>query len=335
MGRLWIRSSIFWLAWAGWVWANLPLPPVSQSQPLIEKPGRFPDSVATWNLQWFPGNRPEPTPAGRAWHEREVGKLIEKLDADLLMVQEVVDREALARVAQEYPWRLVSNFQRAGDEDADLPVQNVAVLSKVPIRESWEVSFHSLPLTPDRPVRGFLGARLGTKKSGITVYAIHLKSNRGGREASARRREQAVEYLRRDWMKRGLDPGKDRILVAGDFNCSLRNPEFAGETTVRGLLRQGWVSVAEKVPWPQAATTKPDLGGKYPASDFDHILVSPGWVRKIMRAGWRVGVIQDSKVPSDHYPVWMSWKLHAKKKSREETGQPYRERRELGAEPGI
>jgi endonuclease/exonuclease/phosphatase family metal-dependent hydrolase len=232
-----------------------------------------------------------------------VVRVIRELGADLLLVQEVVDREALGRVAKEYPWRVFSNFQRAGDEDADLPVQNVAILSKVPIRESWEVGFHALPLTPDRPVRGFLAARLGTKKQGMTVYTVHLKSNRGGREASGLRRERAMDYLRKDWEKWGLDPDKDRILVGGDFNCSLRNPEFAKEQTIRGLLKEGWVSATESIPWPQAATTQPDPAGKYPASDFDHILLSPAWAKAVEGSRWKAGVMQDPKLPSDHYPV--------------------------------
>jgi len=287
----------------GVAWAGLPLPAATMTQPAVEKPGRLPESVATWNLQWFPGTRPEPTDSSRRWHQREVGRVIGELGADLLVVQEVVDREALARVAKDYPWRVVSNFQRAGDEDAELPVQNVAILSKVPIRESWEVGFHNLPLTPDRPVRGFLAARLGTKKNGLTVYTVHLKSNRGGREASAPRRERAMDYLRKDWEKRGLNPEKDWILVAGDFNCSLRNPEFAKEKTIRGLLKEGWVSATDGVPWPEAATVKPDLEGKFPGADFDHILLSPGWAKAVKGDRWKVEVVQSLKVPSDHYPV--------------------------------
>jgi len=301
LGGLWALGIVA----GGVVWAGLPLPPASHSQRVLEKPGRLPESVATWNLQWFPGNQPDPRPFDRSRHEAETEKTIRKLDVDLLLVQEVVDREALGRVAREYPWRAVSSFQRAADEDSELPVQNVAILSKVPIRDSWEVAFHTLPLTPDRPVRGFLGARLGTKKNGMTVYTLHLKSNRGGRDASAKRREKAMEYLRKDWEKRGLDPAKDAILVAGDFNCSLRNPEFMKEKTIRGLLKEGWLSVAAGLRWPEAATVKPDPEGKYPVSDFDHILVSPGWGKLVERGKWKAGVLQDSNVPSDHWPVWM------------------------------
>ena len=289
----------------GMVWAGLPLPPASQSHPAMEKPGRLPESVATWNVQWFPGNRPEATPGQRSWHERETTKSIQRLDVDLLLLQEVVDPTALERVAQAYLWRVVSRFQRAGDEDPDLPVQNVAILSKVPIRESWEVGFHALPLTPDRPVRGFLGVRLGTKRNGMTVYTLHLKSNRGGREVSAQRRERAMDYLKKDWEKRGLDPEKNAILVAGDFNCSLRNPEFSDEKTVRELLQDGWRSATAEVPWPEAATVKPDPTGKYPAADFDHILLSPAWTKAVEKGKWESGVMQDPGVPSDHWPVWM------------------------------
>lgn len=305
--RIFFGALVFWLGLVVGK-AGLPLPEAGQNPALIEKPGRFPDSIVTWNLQWFPGNRPVPTDASRTWHEQQVRIVLRELDADLLMVQEVVDLKALGRVTPAYPWRAVSNFQRAVDEDGDLPVQNVAILSKVPIRESWEVGFHNLPLTPDRPVRGFLAARFGTKKKGITVYTIHLKSNRGGREVSGLRRERAMEYLRKDWEKRGLYPEKDQILVAGDFNCSLRNPEFAKEQTIWGLLKEGWVSVTEEIPWPVSATVKADLEGKFPASDFDHILLSPAWAKAAGGGRWRAGVIQNSKVPSDHYPVVLRMK---------------------------
>lgn len=283
--------------------AGLPMLPVHETQPILAKPNRLPISVATWNLQWFPGNRPEATAGERVRHEREVVKMIRQLGVDLLLIQEVVDREALVKITGDYPWKVVSNFSRAGDENPDLPVQNVAIVSRVPIRESWEVGFHVLPLTPDRPVRGFLGARLGTKKRGLVVYTVHLKSNRGGREPSALRRERAMAYLKKDWEKRGLDPQKDRILIGGDFNCSLRNSEFTSEKTIRGLCKDGWVSATGNNSWPEMATTKPDPAGKYPASDFDHILLSPGWAKGVEGDRWKAGVLQDSKVPSDHYPV--------------------------------
>ena len=63
------------------------------------------------------------------------------------------------------------------------------------------------------------------------------------------------------------------------------------------------MSVTEGMPWPEAATVRPDPTGKYPAADFDHILLSPGWEKLVERGRWKVEVIQNPKVPSDHYPV--------------------------------
>ena len=159
------------------------------------------------------------------------------------------------------------------DEDGKLPPQNVAIASQWPWEEVWEIDFHRLPLTRDRPVRGLLGARFRDEKGrAITVYGIHLKSNRGGREASSARRERAMEYLRWDWRRRGLDPLQDAILVGGDFNCSSRNPEFT-EGTIRKLLQEGWCLADASLDWPAGATVKHDPDGRFDASDFDHFLL--------------------------------------------------------------
>jgi endonuclease/exonuclease/phosphatase family metal-dependent hydrolase len=163
-------------------------------------------------------------------------------------------------------------------------------------------------MTSDRPVRGFLGVEWRNKKGERwTVYAVHLKSNRGGREASSKRRERAIEYLRMDWRKRGLNPDHDAILIAGDFNCSLKNPAFKKERTIRGLLAEGWESVTQELPWPKGATVRPDEVRGYPSADFDHILLSPGWKSRMRSNRIVSGVDQGADVPSDHWPVWMKW----------------------------
>ena len=63
---------------------------------------------------------------------------------------------------------------------------------------------------------------------------------------------------------------------------------------------------------------RPDPVGKYPAADFDHILLSPGWENLVERGKWKgcvnvnvnvnekrfkVEVVQNKKMPSDHWPV--------------------------------
>ncbi len=116
-----------------------------------------------------------------------------------------------------------------------------------------------------------------------------------------------MEYLRMDWRRRGLDPAKEAILIAGDFNCSLQNPEFRKENTIRDFLAEGWESVTQDLSWPKGATVRADEERGYPMTDFDHILLSPGWKMKLGKKRIQAGVDQGDQVPSDHWPVWMKW----------------------------
>jgi len=257
----------------------------------------------TWNLQWFPGNQPLSSPSAQIRHIQSVHLLVEKRWPQVALLQEVVDADALQMATPGYPWRAMTDFQRAGDEEEKLPPQNIALISQWPWSEVWEIDFHRLPLTPDRPVRGFLGALFQDDQGRrITVYGVHLKSNRGGREGAAKRRVKAIDYLRWDWRRRGLDPGRDAILLGGDFNCSTRNPDFT-EETIRALVGEGWDLADRELGWPEGATVKADPEGRFPAADFDHFLLSPGWKQVPKGEKPRVRIISRENLPSDHYPV--------------------------------
>jgi endonuclease/exonuclease/phosphatase family metal-dependent hydrolase len=53
---------------------------------------------------------------------------------------------------------------------------------------------------------------------------------------------------------------------------------------------------------------KPDPAGRYAVVDFDHILLSPGWVKKNGASKMEVGVWRKGEVPSDHFPLEMRLK---------------------------
>lgn len=305
---------LLWVVGLGESQAQLPLPPPVLREPELSQPAggavprELPQRWMTWNLQWFPGRNPLASKLERESHEAAVHFWLNRFKPDVGMFQEVLDAGALRRSIRELPWQAVTRFDRAEDEEKTLPPQNLALCSRVPWQEAWEVNFEKLPLTLDRPVRGFLGVEWKTQRQGSwTAYVVHLKSNRGGREVTSKRRERAIEYLRQDWQRRGLMPDTDAIAVGGDFNCSLKNPDFRKEKTVRGLLGEGWVSVTHDVPWPKGATVRPDKEGKYPATDFDAILLSPGWQKKIGSKRYQAGVWQNSNIPSDHWPIWLSF----------------------------
>lgn len=290
-------------------WGELSLPVPELCAPRLVSQGadvalpHLPWKWLTWNLQWFPGHHPQAPGSQQSLHVRLVAEKIGQIRPQVVILQEVLDPKALETAFPDYPWKALTDFQRSGDEDGKLPPQNVAVVSQWPWKEVWEIDFHHLPLTADRPVRGFLGVRFEDDiGQSVTLYGLHLKSNRGGREASSKRRERAIDYLRWDWRRLGLDPAKDSILLAGDFNCSSRNPEFS-EKTIRQLLLEGWVLGDQDLGWPEGATVKPDPDGRFPAADFDHFLLSPGYQLALHGKKPQVRIFSGEEIPSDHYPV--------------------------------
>ncbi|NDC80532.1 MAG: hypothetical protein EB090_04580 [Verrucomicrobia bacterium] len=300
-----------WLVpfWVLPVFGELPLPAPEVRQPRVISRGaegpvpRLPWRWMTWNLQWFPGQHPQASSILQQRHIQSVGQAVEKMRPQVILLQEVLDGEALCTASPSHPWRVMSDFQRAGDENERLPAQNVALISQWPWKEVWEIDFHNLPLTADRPVRGFLAAKFQDDlNQTITVYGIHLKSNRGGRGSSEKRRGKAIAYLRWDWRRRGLDPGKDFILVGGDFNCSVRNPELT-EETFRSLRREGWQVADESLGWPEGATVRADAQGRFPAVDFDHFFLSPSLARELGQKTQDVKIYSRGNIPSDHFPV--------------------------------
>jgi len=299
-------------------WAVLPLVPPQVEEPKVLSKGevgsvpQLPWRWMTWNLQWFPGQLPQSVPTAKELHIQSVALNLQKIWPQVAILQEILDPIALAEATPTYPWKVMTDFQRAGDENGSLPPQNVALISQWPWKEVWEVDFHRLPLTPDRPVRGFIGARFQDDLDrSVTVYGVHLKSNRGGKEAAGKRRHKAMDYLRWDWRRRGLDPMKDFILLGGDFNCSTRNPEFT-EGTIRSLLKEGWFLADEDIGWPAGATVRPDPQGRFPAADFDHFLLSPGWRQVLKGQKPQIRIISGENVPSDHYPVELTLRVNAK-----------------------
>ncbi|NDB94720.1 MAG: endonuclease/exonuclease/phosphatase family protein [Verrucomicrobia bacterium] len=313
MRELHFFGLCFFLISSGHTALPLPTPIVEVPEICVPKSNPacsdIPASWLTWNLEWFPGRSPDSDGDLQQGHIRNVRTFLRKIFPDAAIFQEVVSASALSDAAGDYPWRAVTHFQRAADEDEKLPPQNIALVSRKAWREVWELDFHQLPVNEERPVRGFIGAEfIDPADRRLTVYGVHLKSNRGGREASLKRREKAMEYLRWDWRRRNLDPLQDAILIAGDFNCSLKNAEFVKEKTIRGLLKQGWISVTHEMPWPQGATVRENRLAKYPPADFDHILLSPGWIKSFGRNGEDIRVFRDKDIPSDHFPLWMKVK---------------------------
>ena len=262
--------------------------------------------LGSWNLQWFPGKNPKNVTAGdEAGQVAGARSVLRLAHPDIFFTCEIRSLEALGRLAPEYPNRACTLIPRPPEENPELPNQGLALASRYAWKEIWALDFSALPDTPDRPHRGILGVEFAWNPGHrLTLYGVHLKSNRGSAESSRWRRERAVDYLFWDWQRRKLDPARDCIIIAGDFNTSVINPVFEKEQSLRRLLQSGFVDAAEGLPEAERVTVPARSGYVYPAVDFDHILVSAALKKELGGKVPGVRILPTSTSISDHRPLF-------------------------------
>jgi endonuclease/exonuclease/phosphatase family metal-dependent hydrolase len=304
MSKTRILQLAFYLFMSGYAQASFMAKIAEVPQELAEKSwGDEAWTVAAWNLQWFPGQRPrEATAAAEQKQIKAVRKILLQERPTILFASEVRSLADLKKLNLEQVSWACTQIPRTEEEGLGMHPQGLALISRVPWEEVWAIDFSALPAGPDRPYRGILGAQFkmadGEK---LYLYGVHLKSNRGNPETVQMRRERAMDHLRWDWKRRGIDPQKDRILLVGDFNTSLNMSLFQKEQTLRRLLGQGFVDAAEGMPSHQRMTLPASRDGRYPPADFDQILVSAPLAQGMGRRPPWARVVRVPTGASDHY----------------------------------
>ena len=233
--------------------------------------------VTFWNVDWFPGQRPNASDAKRRAHVAAVVPVVDRLDPDILGLEEVADRDAAQLLIAHLPGFKVDVCSEFTRGDAPSGQQEV-LCSRLPlIQGHWE----NWRPGPDglQPRRGFAFAEYRLPAGGVAlVYGVHLKSNRvddsAGPEANIAEREEAMRQLLRYEQAAAavlIESGPLVLtIVGGDMNTSLDDPRFAAETTLRDLRARGHFRWAwEGVP-ADARLTLP-AEGRYPSVCFDHI----------------------------------------------------------------
>lgn len=251
-----------------------------------------------WNIQWFPGRRPNASRADENRQIREVHRDLTQLvpAPDVIGLEEVRDFQNASiaiRPLSGFKIDVCSNFPpREGQQEG----QQIAIASRLQPISAWAEPWK--PGGAIIPPRGFAFAAYQLSPGQmLLVYALHLKSNRGEVHEDMRIREvsmrQLVAHMRA--MKEAYGKmGALTWIVGGDFNTAPDEPRFAGEKTIPSLLAEGFTWAWQGIPLSSRITVPPNL--RYPAASFDQIFFRGAKLS-------RVWVANTSPQSSDHRAV--------------------------------
>ena len=259
-------------------------------------------TASFWNLQWFPGRRPNASRAEETRQIRAVHGDLAQLNSDLIALEEVRDfRQAAIAVKPLSGFKVdvCSDFPaREGQREA----QQVAITSRLQPLSAWAEEWK--PGAAITPPRGFAFAAYQlSPRQVLLVYALHLKSNRGDIREDMRIREESMLQLRSHI--KAMDNAYNKLgaltwIVGGDFNTSPDDPRFASEKTVPHLLADGFRWGWEGIPFVGRISVPADE--RYPPACFDHIFYRGATLSK----GW---LTQTTPQSSDHRPVHATFSL--------------------------
>jgi endonuclease/exonuclease/phosphatase family metal-dependent hydrolase len=264
--------------------ASVVAEPASRSASTTTDSSPLSVTVAFWNIQWFPGRRPNATRREESRQIRAVHSDVVPFNADIIGLEEVRDFArasiALAPLAG-FKVDVCANFPaREGQGET----QQVAIASRLQPLSAWAEEWKSAGAMT--PPRGFAFAAYEiAPRQLLLVYAVHLKSNRGDIREDIPIRQESIHQLRShmDAMQAAYGKlGSIAWVIGGDFNTSLDDNRFAREATLRALINNGFLWSWQNVPAPSRETLPP--GRDFPAACFDHIFYRGATLRRAWMA---------------------------------------------------
>jgi endonuclease/exonuclease/phosphatase family metal-dependent hydrolase len=240
--------------------------------PASPSPAPVDDSilVVSWNIEWFPGRLPKANPADARQHMVAAKTALGELAPDVLLLQEIADWDAALELVSDIPGmqvHVVSEFHERP--------QNLVIASKLPVDAAWyELWKDAAPATPPR---GFAFAALRLPDGRFLLcYTVHYKSNHGDAEANFGMRQQASRQLLEhavSMLEIYSRRGECVLLIGGDFNSSVDDPQFINDQSVRALQFAGLSWIHAGVPFEKRVTWP--ARGDFADTCFDHIFAAP------------------------------------------------------------
>lgn len=253
-------------------------------------------TVTFWNIQWFPGRRPNASRPEENRQVRSVHDDLAQLSSDIIAFEEIRDWEHAALAVQSRPGFKVDVCSTFPPREGQNEAQQVAITSRLQPLSAWSELWK--PSGAIVPPRGFAFAAYEiAPRQLLLVYGLHLKSNRGEIHEDMRIREESILQLvahMKAMENAYAKLGTLSWIVGGDFNTAPDEPRFASEKTLASLRSQNFRWCWEGVPFNSRITVPGDL--RYPAACFDHIFYRGATLLK----AW---VATTSPQSSDHRAV--------------------------------
>jgi len=260
--------------------------------------------VAFWNIEWFPGKRPDPT----AWEEKDhvplVHAMIKEINADVLGMVEIRNEEAAKLAVSVIDGMAVNVCSQFLQDDGSVGMQQLAIASRLTPVSAWAEAW--VPRSGVKLPRGFSFAAYPIGPDTVVlVYVVHLKSNRGEIQQNIPAREASTKQLLAHVknMQEIYQSGYAHVatVIGGDFNTSLDDERFRRESTLRDIKNAGFTWAWEKTPADQRMTlpSQPQMDPTreaFPPTSFDHIFVQGANIVKME-------ALATAPLASDHRPV--------------------------------
>ena len=249
-----------------------------------------------WNVQWFPGRRPNASRSEENRQIRAVQADLAFLNSDLVALEEVRDFRNAALAVRPLPGFKVDVCSVFPAREGQRETQQVAITSRLQPLSAWAEEWK--PGVAITPPRGFAFAAYQlSPRQVLLVYALHLKSNRGDIREDIRIREESMHQLL-SHMKAMHNAysklGALTWIVGGDFNTAPDDRRFARERTLPNLIAGDFRWAWEGIPFASRITVPGNE--QYPPACFDHIFYRGATLTK----AWLGHTARRS---SDHRPV--------------------------------
>ncbi len=272
-----------------------------------------PLKAVSWNIEWFPGLRPNASKNEAARHVKAIQPELKKMGADIFLFQEITSEKALRNVLAIIPGMKLHVISKFPDQGGRPSLQQQAIASKLEAHSAWFENFATREELPSLR-RGFAFAALRHPDGGlIMTYSVHLKSNHGsetqeGEKNIAATRAESVKQIlaHMEEMKQTKFANEEIVgwIIGGDFNTNHEN-RFPMCTAVADMVAAGFHNTWAQTPREERLTWRSDPdpeNRRFQPITFDYFFTQG--VKPV-----QAKIIEVPRELSDHYPYTVELEL--------------------------